>query len=163
MQRYIKSGASLASTQQTNNGFAPSSASQWELHTVNLAGVASDNNLLIKFELTSSGGNNLYIDNINIGVITGIEEDIALHSNLTIAPNPASEIATISFSLNQTTQSSIILSDVLGREIKTILSQQLTAGRHSSEISFAELPNGIYILKLSANGFTTSQKLVVSK
>jgi hypothetical protein len=72
---------------------------------------------------------------------TGIQ---ALQNN----PNPAKESTEIRFSLASTENVTLKLYDMLGKEMRTILNSNVTAGNHSVRISTADLPEGVYFYTL---------------
>ncbi len=63
---YSKSGATLATTTNTTNAFAPTTAAQWRSETVNLTPYVGQANVIVAFRNLSAYGNNIYVDNINI-------------------------------------------------------------------------------------------------
>ncbi len=74
-------------------------------------------------------------------------------SDFTVFPNPATNgFVTIKTKNNQPV--SVVAFDVLGKQvINTVLS--------TSRLNLSNLKSGVYILKLSQNGLTTTKKLVV--
>lgn len=70
---YLKSGATLATTTNTTNAFAPTTAAQWRSETVNLTPYVGQSNVIIAFRNLSAYGNNIYVDNINVtGVVAAV-------------------------------------------------------------------------------------------
>jgi len=67
-EKYKKSGKSLATSSATSNSFAPKSFAEWRFDGTSPFSSAGPNNetLLIKFEFENGGGNNFYIDNIQV-------------------------------------------------------------------------------------------------
>ena len=65
---YQKSGSILPTSASTTNGFFPKNISDWRFEGTSSFSSAGPNNenFLIKFEFQSDGGNNLFIDNINV-------------------------------------------------------------------------------------------------
>ncbi len=78
-------------------------------------------------------------------------------------PNPFNPVTTINFQL--TTGSSITLKvfDLLGREIATLVNQQMIAGPHSVDFDATNLTSGIYIYQLKSGNFSTFKKMMVVK
>ncbi len=74
-------------------------------------------------------------------------------------PNPFSHTTVINYHL--TVNSKVILSiyDVMGREIKTLLSQNQNAGEYSLPFDASGLTSGMYIYKLKAGSFEQSRKM----
>jgi len=88
----------------------------------------------------------------------GIEDQQA--TSLTIYPNPASGKAFIKVNSKETTDASFVVIDLLG---KTVLNHSfnLNIGENLQEINLETLRKGIYVVRLTVNGTTLNQKLVV--
>ncbi len=92
-----------------------------------------------------------------------VENPMVNNDLFSIYPNPVESHATISFSLSEGSLVSLKLVDVTGKEQSILANQWLNAGTYS-EIWNPELEsNGTYICNLSANGLTSSQKVVLLK
>lgn len=105
--------------------------------------------------------NQLYIDNINIGQsTTGISHISSAVSDLTIQPNPAQGVATISIMSSKANDASIDLVDMTGRTISTIYAGQLPAGERNITFDTQVISSGIYTIRVSS-GKTIMQKRFV--
>ena len=71
---------------------------------------------------------------------------------LDIYPNPVVHRASFSFSLMTETGVRLTIHDLLGREIATLLSGYLPAGRHEVDWLPNQLPGGLYLMRLQTNG-----------
>ncbi len=69
-----------------------------------------------------------------------------------VYPNPFNPSTHIDFALPEPTQVRLAVWDGSGRLLEVILSKQLPVGRHSVSWSANNLPTGIYIFTLEANG-----------
>ena len=161
-QRYSKSGATLSTANAMSPAFTPL-ASQWRLETVNLTNLASNPNVRIKFEFTSDGGNNIYIDDINLTGPTGIDSPENGANSLNVFPNPAQDNTIAGFSLDKQEEVSLSIVDMTGREVMSIYSGSLGAGQHQFPVNaVGTLSSGIYFVRLStADGRIVTQKLIV--
>jgi PKD repeat protein len=156
--RYNKAGADLATAGTSNSAFTPSSQSQWEEVSVNLSSFAAQDNVLIKFEATSDGGNNLYIDDINLTGPVGVEEVIS-ENDFSVYPNPSDNTVFVNFTLNNDDNVELTLNDVTGKTVTTITNSKLNKGPHSLVINKNELnASGIYFLNLK-----TTNSIIVRK
>jgi len=79
---------------------------------------------------------------------------------IAIAPNPLiGGYATVRYSLPKAGLATLNVYDVTGR---TVLSQTLAAGRTgTASLDLRQLEAGVYLVKVQADGFATTQKLVV--
>jgi photosystem II stability/assembly factor-like uncharacterized protein len=80
-----------------------------------------------------------------------------------IFPNPTKRGATIDFTLPQTGRVTLKVYDVAGREVATLESATLQAGRHSRQLDARTWSSGVYFARLEANGQSLSRRLVVAK
>jgi hypothetical protein len=76
-------------------------------------------------------------------------------------PNPFNPSTTMSFSLPTKAFVLLKIYDALGREVSTILNEELSAGTYSRQWSAANLPSGVYFYRLQAGTFTETKKLVL--
>jgi PKD repeat protein len=158
------SGTTLTTGGVVTGTFVPN-ASQWATQSAILTGYATQPNLYYMFRFTSNGGNNIYLDDINISgtVTTGIE-DVANSIDFNIFPNPIEENTVISFNLLEKQKIDIKVLDVLGREVSTVFNGPLNEGEHTYKISDnGTLSSGIYFVKVSLNDKSSfSKKLIVN-
>ncbi len=89
---------------------------------------------------------------------TGIDDQRV--AGLAIYPNPASGHAFIKVTAKEASEATYIVVDLLG---KTVLEQQFTfnMGENVQMLNLENLRKGIYVVRLSINGETVNQKLVV--
>lgn len=78
---YLKSGSALATVIDLNTSFAPGASSHWRRDSVNLSQYIGGN-ITLRFVAINGGGNNLYIDNINI-IEGGVAAPVAQFSTST--------------------------------------------------------------------------------
>ena len=71
--------------------------------------------------------------------------------NLQVWPNPTVESTNLSFNLSQSTAVAIDIFAIDGRRVKTIVSQNYSAGEHQISLSTKGLPAGVYWIRLSAS------------
>jgi PKD repeat protein len=159
--RLSLTGSALATAPVTTSSFVPT-ASQWVQKSSNLTGFASQPNLYILFRFTSNGGNNIYIDDINISGTVGFGDDLSNAINYNVYPNPADENTLVSFNLISPEKTSLKVYDVVGREISTLVNTQLGAGEYTYPIADkATLSAGVYFVTLTAGDHTFTKKLIV--
>lgn len=162
VQRYSKSGATLATgTATSSNTWTPSSA-EWRTETVNISSVANSPNVRIKFTFESGGGNSIYVDDINISGVTGIDAPEAGIQHFSVYPNPLQDNSFVSFSLDNAQDVSLQLFDMSGRLVMDMYNGSLGAGQHQFPVQTAEKLNaGMYFVRLTtAEGRIVTQKLI---
>jgi hypothetical protein len=160
--RKTLAGAGLSSATVAGS-FTPTSTSQWSLITVPIQSPFwGKPDVRFKFEFTSDADNNLYVDDINLTATpTGIEDISGSVLNFEIFPNPSDDIFNISFDLLKSEKTEVKITDMLGREIRTVVRDFLTAGVHEYALHTQEFSQGIYLVTLRSGELTTMKKLVV--
>jgi hypothetical protein len=53
--------------------------------------------------------------------------------------------------------------DALGKEIQTLVNEQLSPGTYEVDFDGSNLPSGVYYYKLEAGSFTKTRKMVLIK
>ena len=145
-----------------SNSFVPTS-SEWATKTMSLASIGTATNVRIKFQFESGGGNNIFIDDINIGGTTGIN-DLSNIASFNIYPNPTSSSAKISFSLLSDVENlSIKVKNALGQDITHVINgQSFKMGKYTLNIDEEQLlSSGIYFIEFNADNIIKIEKLIV--
>jgi len=93
-------------------------------------------------------------------VSTDLPTNFSLSQNY---PNPFNPTTTISFNLPSKSFVALKIFDLLGREIATIVSEEMSAGNYSRTWNAAKMSSGIYFYRLQAGSFTETKKLVLLK
>jgi hypothetical protein len=78
-------------------------------------------------------------------------------------PNPFNPTTTISFGIAVQSAVSLKVFDVLGREVATILSQELLAGNYDRQWNAENFPGGIYFCRLQTGNSIKTRKLLLLK
>ncbi len=156
-------GSQLSTSPDAAGAFVPTSQSQWALISItSMPQINGQASARIKFEFTSDGNNNLYIDDINITADpTGIRETSSSPVNLSVYPNPAGDVFSVSFEMPSAGNVEVNITDMLGREVKTVVNDRLGAGIHEYNISSSEFGKGIYFVRLKTGAISTVQKLMI--
>lgn len=79
---------------------------------------------------------------------------------LSVYPNPATNLSSVSYALTKTQEVSIQLIDLNGKVLKTLVKQQEAPGAHSHILDLQGIAPGIYFVKLSGNNEKLSQKII---
>jgi photosystem II stability/assembly factor-like uncharacterized protein len=78
-------------------------------------------------------------------------------------PNPFNPTTTINYSVPKQCYVTIKIYDALGREIKTLVNTDKSAGNYSIEFNASQLASGIYFYRLQAGEFSQTKKFVLLK
>lgn len=165
---YNKSGANLhtlGSGTVASGAFLNPSLSQWRKEVVSLSPIATANNVLLKFEFTRDSmnpGNNIFLDDINLESISGINEFNQHSQFITLAPNPATEAVFVSFDSKSSTDATIELLDITGRATLHKETVLISAGQNSFNLKIKGLSGGLYFVKIHLNGNFYIKKLIIN-
>jgi hypothetical protein len=98
------------------------------------------------------------------GGFVGVDKLNATTMNkVSIYPNPASNSANISLTIETASVVTITLYDLLGNTLLTIAnSEQLSVGTQTISVNTSTIANGTYYILSTVNGISTTQKLVVN-
>jgi hypothetical protein len=78
-------------------------------------------------------------------------------------PNPFNPSTNISFDLPKLSHVKIVLFDVLGREVSTLLDDTKPAGSYVFNWDAGNLSSGVYFYRIEAGSFTDTKKMVLVK
>jgi len=78
-------------------------------------------------------------------------------------PNPFNPETTIRFALPEASKVRLDIFDPAGRMIQSLINGWRGAGAHEATFKAGDLPSGIYIYRLTAGDFSSSEKMVLMK
>lgn len=107
---------------------------------------------------------NFYLDTLNVigieNINSNVPDNFSLGQNY---PNPFNPQTKIRFSIKQSSFSELKIFDILGREVKTLVNENLKAGEYEVSFNAAGLPSGVYFYMLKTQEFTETKKMVLIK
>jgi len=166
-------GFANCNTMAANSGsvmaasFSPS-ASQWKQVNIASALLTSLNNkpsvkfrFWFKSDKTAGSSNNIFIDQINLSGVVGINELENL-LGLSVYPNPTNASARVDFNAYTYEKIKISVSDVVGRVVEEANAITVDGTRGSYTVNKnAALAKGIYIINVEVNNQKISKKLII--
>lgn len=78
-------------------------------------------------------------------------------------PNPFNPVINIKFSIPTSGYVTLKVYNIQGKEVTTLVDEQLTAGSYYINFDGNELANGMYFYKISAGGFVETKKMILMK
>ncbi len=78
-------------------------------------------------------------------------------------PNPFNPSTFITFSLQSKSKVKLIVFDILGNEVQTLVDNELNEGKYSIKFDASHLSSGIYFYKLITDKFTDVKKMILMK
>jgi hypothetical protein len=136
---FSKGGMDLATAPSTTLPFTPSNPGEWKKYIYPLSNILPPQK--------------------------NIPEDFKLYQNF---PNPFNAITKIKFSIRQDAVGKmqyvhLKIFDLLGREIQTLINEQMYPGTYEVTFDGTNYASGIYFYRLTINEFITTKKMVLVK
>jgi len=78
-------------------------------------------------------------------------------------PNPFNPTTSISFDVLNSGYTSLKVYNLLGEEVATLVNGSIAKGVHTVNFDAANLPSGVYVYRLSVNGFAAEKKMLLMK
>ncbi len=100
------------------------------------------------------------------GTSTGVGEggqSLPKAANITVAPNPATNVAHVNFELPNTGHTTVSVFDLFGRKIATIHDGLMPAGTHSLEYNVNGSYSGTYFVQVTLDGVNTSESFMITR
>ncbi len=78
-------------------------------------------------------------------------------------PNPFNPSTTIEFSLPKSSYTTLKIFNLLGEEVATLVSQEVSSGAHRTTWNATNMPSGIYFYRLQAGEFMETKQMLLVK
>ncbi len=78
-------------------------------------------------------------------------------------PNPFNPSTTIEYSIPQNGFVTIKVFNVLGKEVATLVNEQVMAGKHKIDFDATGLNSGVYFYKIESGNFVETKKMILLK
>ena len=116
-----------------------------------------------------SGKESVFSDHVGIEVIKDFKNDTIVVKNneedysLSNYPNPFNPKTIIKYGLKIPANVKVMIYDIIGREIASLVDQRQDAGIHKIEFNGSSLPSGVYFYRLIVNdvGIKTKRMLLI--
>ncbi|WP_430405799.1 M43 family zinc metalloprotease [Fluviicola sp.] len=152
--RKTLTAATMSGTNTATSAWTPTAADWVTVHMTNVTSVYWNDNFRCKFQVTNGGGNNVYIDDINIysggpseNPVTAGLADLGTVANINLFPNPADNEVQISFSSQIANEINFYVTDLSGKRIQQ---HQINAteGNNLVYIATENLSAGTYLIQM---------------
>jgi hypothetical protein len=159
-RRQLLSSTMSLGTQST--AWVPASQSDWVTnHITNLTSTYYTNGMRIKFEFENGGGNNIYLDDINLYVGSNdplsLAENTEVFSGVMLFPNPAAEEVTVRLDIPQAMGFDVNVRDLSGKELQSFRIQG-QEGTNDIMLNLEGFAQGMYFVEIvSAGGKVVKQ------
>jgi len=115
-----------------------------------------------------AGSRDVYLIKTDENGLTGVEEPgtrcTVSHRSLQLfqsSPNPFAYSTAISYSLPQATHVTLVIYDITGRLVETLVNETQQPGMHKVRWNRKSNPSGVYFYRLDAGEFAETRKMVV--
>lgn len=157
----------LLNSQTQNSSYTPSTQAEWiTVHMTNITSEYWVDNFRYKFAFEGGGGNNLYLDNINVyagspsdDLIVGLDEASEI-TDFSVFPNPAENEIHIRFGVTGLQKTRVEIMDVYGKTLQQVEVYAQT-GSNLVSVDTKALSGGVYFVKLSNEAGQKTMQFVV--
>ena len=135
--------------------------------------VSDNEGVHLAWAATFNGEQDVYYGRIYTDVINGVDDEKFTPTTFTLSqnyPNPFNPSTEIKFNIPAITRSGasshdtkLIIYDILGREVKTLLNKPLQPGEYKVNFDGAGLPSGVYFYTLHSGSFVETRKMMLLK
>jgi ELWxxDGT repeat protein len=91
---------------------------------------------------------------------TGTPQAFALHG---AAPNPFMGRTSIGYDVAEAARVQIVVYDVLGRRVRTLVDEDRTPGRYRVTFDASGLTSGIYLYRMQAESFSATHRVILTR
>jgi Secretion system C-terminal sorting domain len=146
----IMGESAMTTAPPTTSNFVPT-AVQWETVNVSLTPYVGSSNVMIMFETYSGWGNMLYVDDVIVEDVTGVEEQTS--SQMKVYPNPSNGIFTVENSI----PGLIVVTDVAGR---VVTEEKVNGGVNTLDLSSQS--EGCYFMTMRfEDGTVVTERILI--
>lgn len=119
-----------------------------------------------KLVLSGGGVNVDYVQLIKQDIQAGVNNNgsmptaFALEQNY---PNPFNPTTTINFSLAKASNVKLLVYNILGQQVRTLIDTRMNAGQQSVVFDASRLASGVYFYRIEAGNFSSVKKMLLLK
>ena len=103
------------------------------------------------------------LNNVKVDINLGLNTIPIVYSLSQNYPNPFNPSTTINYAIQKQGNVILIIFDVLGREISTLVNKEQPQGNYEIEFDASNLTSGIYFYSMKAGEFYNTKKLILLK
>ena len=163
LRKQLFAGSYLATAPDQNAPFVPEPDEWVETQVSNIGEAYQVTGVRFKFQFESDGGNDLYLDDINLrGGQVGIGEQNGSGMELRIVPNPTSQAAQAIVPMDRSGSIQVYVLDLLGQSVVASWTTWLPAGEQRVDLPTDRLVAGAYLVKVSMPSGSRVARLIVA-
>lgn len=124
--------------------------------------MAVDKGIVPEYSITpDSGFYELIYDPNYVSVDDRNETNISNYRLEQNYPNPFNPITKISYTVKEQGNVEVLIYDVLGNLVNTLVKERKSAGKYSTIFNASQLASGIYFYSIRVNDFVQTKKMVL--
>ncbi len=162
ISRFNAIGSLLETVPVQATAFYPTQITDWKSVSATLPGILLTTGFRLKFIFSANGGNNIFIDDINIDITTGTKDISEMIQDASIFPNPTSNTCALKFNLLQAKTLTINIFNVIGEKVYSLPKNVYEEGTQEIKLNTHNLSNGMYFVQISDGTRAISKPLVIS-
>lgn len=152
---------------ETSSWFPSNNADWTTVHMTNITDNFYTGDFRMKFTFESDGGNNFFLDNINLYqgapsddlILANLSENTGI-DNVSVYPVPTSDELTVSFGLNTSEKTVLTILDVTGKKIQSNVVHGET-GTNLAVLNVQHLASGSYIVAIQTTSGSVQKRFVM--
>ncbi len=149
----------------SSTNWVPASQADWKTwHVTNLNSTFFTDNVMFKFEFKGGGGNNIYLDDINI--YQGTNDPMSLDvldvpqlSDVVLYPNPAEQEVAVELSLASSAALTVSIMDLSGKRVESF-NVHGESGQNVVLLDINHLAKGLYMVEIYGAGASVVRPFV---
>ena len=114
---------------------------------------------------TTSGhvGSAMWVDDFDavVGIDDPMSDNPTVYELYQNFPNPFNPTTTIKYSVAKTGNVKLAVYNLVGEEVKVLVSGQVDAGFYEMNFDASDLPSGVYFYRLQAGSFVETKKMIL--
>lgn len=161
IQRLNLIGSDLETAAMTSANFIPLNCAEWKQASTSILTPFMGPGFRFKIVYSSNGGNNIFIDDVNLDVNAGIKNLDALNFYFQLFPNPSKEKVSVLFTLPEVKKINFSIVNVLGQTIFKTEKENYSAGEHTVILDIKDVLGGMYFVNISDGTNNFKKPLVI--
>ena len=157
-------GTDLANNGSTSALYIPGSSATWKARAVAVPAIYRTGQTFFRLRYwPGEVGNNLYLDNFNLGIFPADIQDLAASENsFVVYPNPSTNGTNIVFKTGNDTKVNLSVRDLAGKVVFETAKTVTPNTSNTEFISRSDMPvAGLYFVTLTTGGTSSTRKMII--
>jgi len=156
---YEKYGSELATASMFSTAWRPKHLSDWKDQSIDLHNFIGMPSVNLAFVSINGYGNNLYLDDIQVQLITGTEIDKENNNIIIVSPNPNDGNFSIDLNLIKIQDINVEITDIVGKVVWN--SENKKVLKTNLPIDLSLIKSGMYFVNIKGENFQKTTKIII--